>query len=365
MQIPFVNIQRQTQSIREEIDEVFKQVLDEAHYVDGPLIKDFEKVYNDWQGSNHTLACANGTDAIEIALEVLGVKPGDEVLVPAHTWISTASAVVRNGSTPVFVPTSSQSYVMDVDAIEALITPKTKAIIPVHLTGCPVEMPNLLKIANQHGLKVIEDCAQCHGAEIEGKKVGLFGDIATFSFFPSKNVGAFGHAGAMSMNDPELYQKAAWILNHGQSVKNTHHTIGRNSRMDTIQAGVLKLKMKYIDAWNDHRIKQADMYSSLLKDSNIMLPKCPDSCKHVYHLYVVQVENREEVKAKLLEKGIHTQIHYPKMLSQMDVFGQASKTGDYTICHDYSSKILSLPVDPFITDEEVNYVVDSLKEIID
>lgn len=365
MNIPFVNIQRQTKAIRSEIDAVIKQVLDDAWYVDSPVIKDFEEDYKNWQGSNYTVACENGTDAIEIALEVLDVKTGDEVLVPAHTWISTASAVVRSGATPIFVPTCSQTYVMDVSKIAELITSKTKAIIPVHLSGCPVDMPSLMELAKKYDLKVIEDCAQSHGAEINGKKVGLFGDIATFSFYPSKNIGAFGHAGAMTMDDEELYEKAAWIVNHGQSVKNNHHLIGRNSKMDTLQAAILQVKLKHIDAWNAHRIKQAKLYSELLKDSNISLPLCPEGFKHVYHLYVTQVENREEVMKKLLDKGVVTQIHYPKMLSQMDVFDTESKKGDYTESHIYSSKIMSLPVDPFITDEEVHYVVDVVKEIVD
>jgi dTDP-4-amino-4,6-dideoxygalactose transaminase len=365
MKIPFVNIQRQTQAIRTEIDEVIKKVLDDAWYVGSPIIEAFEDDFKTWQGSDYVVACSNGTDAIEIALEALGIKQGDEVLVPAHTWISTASAVVRNGAIPVLVPTSGFTYVMDVKSIEGLISSKTKAIIPVHLAGCPVDMIALMQIANNYGLKVIEDCAQSHGAEIEGKKVGLFGDVATFSFYPSKNIGAFGHAGAITMNDPEVYEKAARIVDHGQSKKNTHHLIGRNSKIDTMQAAILQVKLKHIDAWNINRIKQANLYSELLSDSNITLPKCPVGYKHVYHLFITQVKNREVVIKKLLDEGIVAQIHYPNMLSQMDFFGQESKKGNYSVCHDYSSKIMSLPIDPFITDEEVRYVADIVKGIVD
>jgi dTDP-4-amino-4,6-dideoxygalactose transaminase len=365
MNVPFVHIKKQTEEIRSQVDAAITEVLDNAYFVDSPVITSFEESFAQYQGSKYCIGCANGTDALEIALELLNVGQGDEVLVPSHTWISTASSVYRAGATPVFVDCLSRNYTMDTAKIESAISSKTKAIIPVHLTGCPVDMDTLMSIANKNNLKVIEDCAQSHGAEWKGTQVGNFGDIATFSFYPSKNVGTFGHSGALTLNNDDMYARGQHIVNHGQSTKNIHQLVGRNSKMDTIQAAILKIILTKIDDWNNNRIKNAAIYQELLGDlPGIELPICPEGSKHVYHLYVTQVDNRDKVREELEKRGIATQIHYPNMLSQMDVFKDESKTQKFDISHNYNERIMSLPFSPFISREEMEYVAEALKKIL-
>ena len=271
--IPLVDLKKQYKSIKSEIDKSIKDVLMKTSFIGGENILQFETNFKKYIGVNHCISCANGTDSIEILLRTLEVKKGDEVIVPAISWISTSEAVTSVGAKPVFVDVHPDYYTIDLKKIESVITNKTKAIIPVHLYGQPVEMPKLMAIAKEHNLKVIEDCAQAHGAEFNKKKIGSFGDCASFSFYPGKNLGAFGDAGAMLTNDSKLAEKARLIANHGQKEKHNHIIEGRNSRMDSIHAAVLNVKLNYLNNWTNKRIEIAENYNSLLSKSSISCPK--------------------------------------------------------------------------------------------
>jgi len=361
MKIPFVDLKRQYESIKKEIDSAIHSCLDNTSFIGGEQVALFEQKFAEYVGVKKCVACANGTDAIELALTALGIGQGDEVILPTHTWISTAGAVKSVGAEPVLVDTTNY-YTIDPHKIEAAITIRTKAIIPVHLYGLPSPMEHVMKIAKKHNLYVIEDCAQAHGASFQGKKVGTFGDFATFSFFPGKNLGAYGDAGAVVSNNTDLAEVAKTVSVHGQKVKHNHIMWGRNSRMDTIQAAILNVKLDYIEKWTKMRSENASVYNHLLKNTNIPLPLAPsDDYNHVYHLYVIEVNNRKAIQESLNEKGIDTSIHYPSMLHNMSMFEY--KKNDFPISQSYESKILSLPMFAELTNKEIKYIVDSLVAI--
>ncbi len=363
MNIPFVDLQVQYQSIKAEIDEAIASILDNAIFVNGAPLASFEINFAKYMGVAHCIGCGNGTDAIEIALEALGIGSGDEVLVPAYTWISTASAVSRVGATPIFVDVHPDFYTINVNKIEAKITPNTKAIIPVHFYGLPADMAAILKIAATHNLKIIEDCAQAHNATINGKKVGSFGDMATYSFYPGKNLGAYGDGGAVVTNDRNLDQKARMIARLGQQGKHNHIITGRNSRLDSMQAAILNVKLNYLDEWTAKRQLAADWYLDLLKDVPIKLPTLPSvNYKHVYHLFVIQSDRRDELKEFLSSKEIDTQIHYPKPLHQVGIFNEQ---GAFPVAEAMSDKLLSLPMYAEINRVQVEYVALGIREFFE
>ncbi|MEM9339621.1 MAG: DegT/DnrJ/EryC1/StrS family aminotransferase, partial [Bacteroidota bacterium] len=273
MSIPFVDLNAQYQSIKSEVDHAIASVFETTSFIGGEPVRKFEEDFAQYLGANHCVSCANGTDAIEIALKALGVGPGDEVIVPALTWISTAGAVNNVGAAPVFVDVLADERTIDPSLIVPKITDKTRAILPVHLYGLPARMKEIKAIAVKHKLRIIEDCAQAHGAEIDGHKVGTMGDIATFSFYPSKNLGAYGDAGAIVTNDSELAERCKKLSNHGQLVKHDHQIIGRNSGLDAIQAAVLNVKLSYLDEWTKTRGCIASQYDSLLKE--VLTPLVP------------------------------------------------------------------------------------------
>ena len=319
MNIPFVDLHRQYLRIKDEIDVAIRSVINDSAYIGGDRVKQFEADFASWLGIDHVIACANGTDSIEILLDTLNVGLGDEVIVPALSWISTAEAVGTRGATPVFVDID-HTYCIDPKKIEANITSRTKGIIPVHLYGCPCNMTRIMDIARKHRLFVLEDCAQAHGAEHKGQKVGTFGDCASFSFYPGKNLGAYGDAGAMVTNRAELAEKARIIANHGQPQKHTHLIEGRNSRMDGMHAAVLSVKLKHLDKWTDERITAARKYTALLNSSKFSFPHIPKGEKHVFHLYVVQTDDRGKLANSLHEQGIATAIHYPTPMPAMPCY---------------------------------------------
>src|SRR5688572_13655014 len=267
MKVPFVDLKAQYLSLKDEFDAAISQVVSQTAFVGGRYAAAFESEFAEYLGVGHCVAVANGTDAIEIALKAVGIEPGDEVLVPANTFFATAEAVGNIGAIPVFVDCDAATYNIDAAKIEERITSNTKAIIPVHLYGLPADMDAIMPIASKHGFKVIEDCAQAHGATYKGRKVGSFGDAATFSFYPSKNLGAFGDAGAIVTNSAEVADSARLIANHGQPAKNRHTIVGRNSRIDGIQAAVLSVKLKHLDKWLDARRENAAIYNDLLAGS--------------------------------------------------------------------------------------------------
>lgn len=364
MKVPFVDLKRQYTSIKNEIDTAIAGQIEKTQFIGGEVVKKFENEFATFQNVSHCVACANGTDAIEIVLQAMGVGPGDEVIVPAHSWIATSEAVSHIGATPIFVDTYPLRYTIDPSKIESVITEKTKVIIPVHMCGLPAEMDEIMAIAKKYELRVIEDSAQAHNAEYKGRKVGTIGDAATFSFYPGKNLGAYGDAGALVTNDEELANQARMIANHGQLEKHNHVIEGRNSRLDSIQAAILSVKLQYLNGWTAARIKNASLYHKLLAEANVQIPEVPGYSKHVFHLYMIQVENRDKIKRFLNEKGIGTAIHYPTALPNLKAYSHTDHNDKFEVASEAQSRILSLPMFPELTTQEIEYVASMIKEAV-
>jgi dTDP-4-amino-4,6-dideoxygalactose transaminase len=365
MNVPFVDLKAQYLSIKDEIDAAISNVVADTAFVSGRYAAAFETSFTEYIGTRHCVAVANGTDALEIALLALGIGTGDEVIVPANTFFATAEAVENVGATPVFVDCEPRFYNIDTAKIEEKIAARTKAIIPVHLYGLPAEMDAVMEIARKHSLRVVEDCAQSHGADYKGKRTGTFGDIATFSFYPGKNLGAYGDAGAIVTNDDELAATARLIADHGQPAKYRHTRIGRNSRMDGIQAAVLSVKLKHLDAWLGARRRHAVQYGELLTDSGLIVPAVPAHSTHTYHLYVIRVKDRDTVAAKLNDAGIATGLHYPTAIPFLEAYaGRGFGPLDFPVAHSQMSQLLSLPMYPELTGEMIEYVCETLRNAI-
>lgn len=361
MEVPFVDLRAQYKSIKKSIDVAINEVVENTSFIGGSIVDEFEEEFAQYICTAHGIGCANGTDAIEIALEALGIGAGDEVLVPAYTWVSTASAVRRVGAEPVFVDVHPDFYTIDPDKLEKALTKKTKAIIPVHFYGLPADMPAIMALAEKHELWVIEDCAQAHGAKILKRNVGTFGHMATFSFYPGKNLGAYGDGGAVLTNNDKLAKSARCIARLGQEGKHNHLLAGRNSRLDTLQAAILRAKLPFLEEWTARRRWVARQYNLKLDDTAVKLPRIPTDFKHVYHLYVIQSENRDELKQFLAKNGIQTQLHYPKPLNQMTFFKKAVPKA---VADAMAGRILSLPIYPEMTDKQIDYVVEKVKQFV-
>jgi dTDP-4-amino-4,6-dideoxygalactose transaminase len=364
MSIPFVDLKAQYQSIKEEIDIAIQNVINETAFIKGKYVQQFEEEYAETYGVKHVISCANGTDAIYITLKCLGIGQGDEVITVANTWISTAETITQAGAKPVFIDIHPDYYTIDVSKIEEKITEKTKAIIPVHLFGQPAEMDSILDICERHKLMLVEDCAQAHFAEWKGKKVGTMGIAGTFSFFPGKNLGAYGDAGCIITNNDELAVKARMFANHGALKKHHHGLEGINSRLDGLQAAILSVKLKYIHKWTDLRIQHAEKYSELLsRIDNIVTPVIHQDARHVFHLYVIRTQQRSDLQTHLKDKDISSGIHYPTPLPFLKAYEYLGyKPEDLPISYNYMDKILSLPMYPELKKEEVDLVCGSISE---
>lgn len=363
MQVPFVDLKAQYLSIKSDIDETIAQILQNTSFIGGEPVVQFEKAFAEYIGINHCISCANGTDSLEILLKGMGLGQGDEVIVPAISWISTSEAVSTIGATPVFVDIEPDYYTIDPAKIEEKITEKTKAIIPVHLYGQPANMPAIMAIANKYSLKVMEDCAQAHGASIDGKTVGTWGHCASFSFYPGKNLGAYGDAGAMITNDGELAEKVRRITNHGQLKKHDHQIEGRNSRMDTLQAAVLNVKLKHLKKWTQMRIAHATKYTKLLANAQIYLPKIRPSVQHVFHLYVIRSKQRDTLRDFLKKQGVATGIHYPKALPLLPCYKRLGYTADdFPVASQFQGEILSLPMYAELNIEQIKYISNKINQ---
>lgn len=367
MSIPFMELSDSYDLIYDEVMEKIKTLIDNTRFIGGEEITKFEEEFADYCNVKNAAACGNGTDAIMIALKALGIGPGDTVITVPHTFIATAEAVTAVGAEVDFVDIDKKTYTMSPDKLEKYIEinkdkKNIKAIIPVHLYGQMADMPKIIEIADKYGLKVIEDSAQAHGAQIEGKGPGEYGDFATFSFYPGKNLGAFGDAGALATNNDQLAKKAKMLSNHGRyKEKYTHQVEGYNSRMDSIQAAVLRIKLKYLDQWTDMRIKNAEKYDELLQDKEVITPFVRDNSKHVYHLYVVRVDNRDELKNKLESNNISVGIHYPIPLHLQPAYDYLGyEKGDFSITETVSEEILSLPMWPELTPKEQSKIVEKI-----
>jgi len=362
MNVPFVDLKAQYNRYKAEIDGAIANVISETAFISGKYATQFEEAFSEYAQVGKTIACANGTDSLEIILDVLGVGPGDEVIVPALSWISTSEAVGTRGATPVFVDID-ETYTIDPLKIEAAITPRTRGIIPVHLYGCPANMPKIMEIAEKHNLFVFEDCAQSHGAEINDQRIATFGIAGSFSFYPGKNLGAYGDAGAMVTNSLEIAEKARMIANHGQKAKHHHFIEGRNSRMDGMHAAILSAKLPLIEMWTNERIDHAAKYCELLKDSIITLPFTPKGARHVYHLFVIQSDNRDGLMEHLKKNDIQCAIHYPTALPMLPCYDHLGhKDSDFPVATLATKRILSLPLYPEMTQAHIAYVVQVINK---
>ena len=355
--IKFSDLNKQIKTMKKDILKSIQSTINNSTFVGGENIKKFENSFKNIHGANYCLGVANGTDALEIAIESLNLKKNSEVLVPVNSWISTAEAVIRNNLQVKFVDIDINNFVISVKDIETKINKNTSAIIPVHLYGQPCEMKKIMAIARKYKLKVIEDCAQAHLAEYNSKKVGNFGDVACFSFFPGKNLGAMGDAGAIITNSKTLYKKCKMIANHGGLKKNSHIILGRNSRLDNLQAGILLVKLKKLKYWTRIRIKNAKLYNKFLKvNKQIMLPKLGDKfIKHVYHLYVIKVKKRNKLIEFLNFNKVQTNIHYPKILTEVPLF-KNKNISSVNNAKKIQGEILSLPVGEHLKSNDIRKI---------
>ncbi|MDP1715412.1 MAG: DegT/DnrJ/EryC1/StrS family aminotransferase [Anaerolineales bacterium] len=362
--IPLVDLTAQYHSIKKEIDAAVLSTLESGHFILGPQVTKFEESVASYLGMDFAVGLASGTDALVIALRALNVGADDEVIMPAYTFFATAGTVMSVGAKPLFVDVDPQTYQIDVSKIRSAITPKTKAIIPVHLYGHPAEMNPILEIAREHGLKIIEDNAQGFGAEYLGRKTGSLGDIGCLSFFPTKNLGAFGDAGMVVTNDPALAERMRMLRTHGWKKKYYSEEVGYNSRIDALQAAILQAKLPYLDSWNEKRRELAQRYSEKL-GPNLVTPIEREWGRHVYHLYIVRSAKREELQAFLKQKGIASEVYYP-MPPHLSVpcrkFGY--KEGDFPHAELASHETFALPLYPELTLSQQDEVIAAVHEFV-
>lgn len=363
MTIPFVDLKSLHNEIKEELREVFDRVLRESSFVLGPEVQRFEQEFAAYVGTKHCVALSNGTAALQLALASLGVGPGDEVITVPHTFIATAEAITAVGGRPIFVDIDPVSFTMNPALLEAAITPRTRAIIPVDLYGQVADMDPILQIASQHGIPVIEDACQAHGAEYKGRKAGAFGAAGCFSFYPGKNLGACGEGGAVTTDDAELANRVRLWRDHGSSKRYEHIFPGLNMRMDGIQGGILSVKLKYLDQWNNQRRSAAAQYDAALRDTDIKTPTVMDYGRHVYHLYVVQSDDRDALRESLSRAGIESGLHYPNPLHFQEAYRSLGyEKGDFPVTENLTKRILSLPMYPGIEPEAIARVAAEVRE---
>ncbi|MCB0393892.1 MAG: DegT/DnrJ/EryC1/StrS family aminotransferase [Bdellovibrionales bacterium] len=364
MNIPFVDLRTQYDGIKSEIKQAIESVFEEQAFIQGPIVEKFSNHFCEIQGIPYGIGCSNGTSAITAALRVLGVGPGDEVILPTNTFFATAEAVVEVGGKPVLCECKDSNYSVDVIDLESRINSRTRAIMPVHLYGLPAEMDELEKVAKAKGLYLIEDSAQAHLAKYKGRSVGTFGDFATFSFYPGKNLGAYGDAGFIASQHKDNIDKVARYIDHGRSEKYLHSEFGTNFRMDAIQAAVLNVKLKYIKDWTLSRQKIARIYDENLLKSDFKVLENNINGPSVYHLYVVEVSNREDVMSALKQRGISTGIHYPVPLHLQPAFkNMGYRLGDFPIAEKAASRMMSLPIFPEMTQEQQEFVTQEFLSV--
>lgn len=393
MNIPLLNLKRQYTYLKDDIEKVISNILESGAYINGPYTKELESKLAKYLDVKHVIGVANGTDALVIALEALGIKEGDEVITTPFTFFATAEAISVVGAKPVFVDVSLDDFNIDVNKIEEVITERTKAIMPVHIFGTPADMDKINEIAKKYNLYVIEDACQAIGAKYRDKMIGGLGDVACFSFFPTKNLGTYGDGGLITTNSDEIASICRALKAHGSGVngeiafnllndikeeveedkctndtvynpkKYYNYLIGHNSRLDEIHAGILSVKLDYLDRWNNQRIENARYFDENLKDTDLKLMKLDEKNKNVYHMYIIQSENREELTKKLDEAGIGYGVYYPVPLHLQKVYKDLGyKVGDLPNAEYLSTRTLAIPIDPEMTEEERKYIVEILKK---
>jgi dTDP-4-amino-4,6-dideoxygalactose transaminase len=365
--IPFVDLKAQYDSIKTEIDDAIAKVINQTAFIGGPNLKEFEEAFARYCGTDHCVGVANGTDALYIALKALGIGPGDEVITVANTFVATSEAIKMAGAQVVFCDCDATTYNIDITKIEATITARTKAIIPVHLYGQPADMDPIVELAKKHNLRIIGDAAQAHGALYKGRKIATCADITCYSFYPGKNLGAYGDGGALVTNNAEWAAAARMFANHGRTKKYDHDLEGVNSRLDGIQAAVLSVKLKHIERWTESRRRNAYKYNSVLKGKGVVTPEELANVRAVYHLYIVRVpaDRREQFQESLKAAGIDTGIHYPIALPYLNAYRHLGHTdADFPNALKASKEIVSLPMFPELTDEQIEYVAERVKEFM-
>ena len=363
-EIPLVDLKAQYDTLREEILDAIAEVLDGMHLYLGPRQEAFEKAYAHYCEAAACVSVSNGTDALELALRALGVGPGDEVITQPNSFIATAEAISATGATPVFVDVDARTSTLDPTLLEAAITPQTRAIIPVHLYGRPADMDPILAIARRHGVRVIEDSCQAHGARYHGRRAGSLGDLACFSFYFSKNLGAYGEAGAITTNDPALAEQIEVYRSHGSRVRYQHEVIGRNSRMDEIQAAILGIKLRYLDQWNEQRRHNAARLSDALAGTSLVLPTPGgEDVYEVFHLYVVQHPERGALRQFLAERGINAAVHYPRPIHLQPAYAFLGHTpGAFPVSERLAETVLSLPMYAELSGEQIDRIATAVRE---
>lgn len=361
MKIPYLNLATIHNPLKEDLKEKFSQVLESEWFIQGKACAQFEEEFAAYCGSKYCVGVGNGLDAIRVILQAYGIGEGDEVIVPANTFIATVLAVSYVGANPVLVDADSTTYNIDVSKIEEKITDKTKAIIVVHLYGRVVDMAPVKQIAEKYGLKVIEDSAQAHGAVCDGKRTGNLGDAAAFSFYPGKNLGALGDGGAVTTNDKELADKVRAICTYGSFKKYDHQFKGCNSRLDEVQAALLSVKLKCLDAWNEERKNIAKQFNEGIKNELFTLPQVEKRDSHVFHIYPIFCQNRQKLIDYLEEKGIGTNVHYPIPIPMQGAYKEMNADmGDYPVTEKICAEEVSIPLYPGLAQEEIDYIIDAL-----
>lgn len=362
--IPILQLSTQYQTIGAELEEAVLRALRGTHYILGPEVTAFEREFAEWHGQEAAVGVGNGTDALHLAVRALDLGPEDEVICPAFTFIATAGAIALAGAKPTFCDIDPVHFAIDPQDLKKRITPATRAIVVVHLFGHPAPMNEIMAIAKEHNLAVIEDCAQATGAEYHGKKVGTIGDFGCFSFFPSKNLGGVGDGGMVLANSPEKLEKIRMLRGHGSKVKYYHDCLGTNSRLDELQAAALRVKLRYLEGWNDQRRRVAARYQQNLAEQ-IGLPGEDDGCKHVYHQFTTRVPKRDEFKSYLEGKGVGTMIYYPVSLHQQKAFSELGyDDNEFPVTRKAQEEVLSLPMFPELADEQVDEICEAVKSFL-
>jgi dTDP-4-amino-4,6-dideoxygalactose transaminase len=364
MEIPFADLRPMHDEIRADLDAAYKKVMDNSWFIQGKELEAFEKEFAEYVGVKHCIGVATGLDALYLVLKAYGVGAGDEVIVPSNTFIATALAVSYAGATPVFVEPVLETFNIDATRIEAAITPKTKAIMAVQLQGRCCDMDEINRIAKAHGLKVIEDAAQAHGSKYKGKMAGALGDAAGFSFYPGKNLGALGDGGCVTTNDDELAAKVRALGNYGSDYKYHHIYKGTNSRLDEMQAAFLRVKLPHLDKWNENRRQIAARYLAEIKNPMIKLPLATsETYEHIYHVFVIRCEKRDELEKYLSDNGIHTVKHYPIPMHMQQAYAELQiSEGTLPIAEEISRTVLSIPMYYGMTEAQVDYVIEKLNK---
>ena len=363
MAVPYADLHLQYQTIKSEIDAAIAAVIRDSAFIRGPYVDAFEREFADAVDARHCVSCANGTDALYVAMRALGVEPGDEVITTAHSWISTSAMISHAGANVVFCDTDDSTFTIDPAAIESAITPRTVGIIPVHLYGQPADMGAIMAIARKHGLWVIEDCAQAHLARYSGRQVGTFGDVATYSFYPGKNLGAMGDAGAIVTNRADLAERMAMLARHGGLTKHQHQIEGINSRLDGLQAAILSAKLKHLARWTQARQAAAAIYDAGLNQiEDVIVPQIGSDRTHVYHLYTIRHPQRDKLAAHLSANGVQTAINYPVALPFLEAYRRFDHRAEkFPNAHRHQGRILSLPIFAEITPQQQQAVVDLIR----